>query len=149
VATIEDDGPHLRPEFLRIVRTIDGEMTNLQPGEEVLIIADSRTPANAVGAFFGEAMAFRSPREHDPLGDSAPAIGPDPDRVVPHRYEPADDHETPSMPLVLTIEDSWITDIGGDPLTSERLRNWLAGWAPASRSTTAPSTPTSGSIRGR
>jgi hypothetical protein len=272
MTTIEDDGPHLRPEFLRVVRTIYAEMCNLRAGEEVLIIADSRTPANAVNAFFGEAMAFGArantllvetppppsvqtsiewskttaaattaadlivdlsvgyaPFLADAIDRGARVINPgdgtgaahlqetllrtigavdlpalrretaaiarlitdatvmritsaegtdlsldiaglpgeaddgylwDPDReewksgwqtlppavpgvVLPTGrangvvavdgfilYEPAYDHETPKSPLLLTIEDSWITGIDGDPLTSARLRHWLAGWDP-------------------
>jgi hypothetical protein len=272
MTTVEDDGPHLRPEFLRIVRTIYSEMANLQPGEEVLVIADSRTPANAVSAFFGEAIAFgarantilvetppppsvqtsivwtrtvaAATTTPDLIVDLAvgyssfladaiergarvicPGDGPggahlqetlmrtigavdlpalrqetaviadmisqapvmritsaegtdltidldgltgeaddgylwDPDRaewksswqtlppavpgvVLPKGrtngvvavdgfilYEPAYDHETPKTPLLLSIEDSWITDIGGDPHTSARLRHWLDEWDP-------------------
>lgn len=272
MATIEDDGPHLRPEFLRVVRTIYAEMCNLREGEEVLIIADSRTPANAVSAFFGEALAFGAranailvetppppsvqtsiewskttaaattaadlivdlsigyaPFLADAIDRGARVINPgdgtgaahlqetlmrtigavdlpalrretaaiarliddartmritsdegtdltidvtdlpgeaddgylwDPDTgewksgwqtlppavpgvVLPVGrangviavdgfilYEPAYDHETPSSPLLITVEDSWIVDIGGDPLTSDRLREWLARWNP-------------------
>jgi hypothetical protein len=270
--TIEDDGPHLRPEFLRVVRTIYSEMCNLRSGEEVLIIADSRTPANAVNAFFGEAMTFgarantilvetppppsvqtsiewsrsvaAATTAADLIVDLAvgyssfladaiergarvicPGDGPggahlqetlmrtigavelpalrqetsviadmitgatsmritsdegtdlriaidglsgqaddgylwDPDRgdwksgwqtlppavpgvVLPTGrangviavdgfilYEPAYDHETPKTPLLLTVEGSWITNISGDPLTSDRLRDWLTRWEP-------------------
>ena len=45
-------------------------------------------------------------------------------------YEPSYDHETPKTPLLLTIEESWITGIGGDPMTSDRLRRWLARLGP-------------------
>ena len=272
MTTPTDDGPHLRPEFLRVVRTIFEEMCNLRPGEEVLIIADSRTPANAVNAFFGEAMAFGArantvlvetppppsvqtsiewtrttaaattaadlivdlsvgyaPFLADAIERGARVICPgdgtggghlqetlmrtigavdlpalrretaaiahmithaevmhitsaegtdltlniedlpgeaddgylwDPDGgdwksrwqtlppavpgvVLPKGrangvvavdgfilYEPAYDHETPTTPLLLSVEDSWITGIEGDPLTSSRLRHWLAGWDP-------------------
>ena len=58
MTTPEDDGPHLRPEFLPVVRTIYSEISNLRSGGEVLIIADSRTPSNVVNAFFGEALSF-------------------------------------------------------------------------------------------
>ncbi len=58
MVTVEDDGPHLRPEFIPVVHTIYTEMTNLQPGEEVLIVADSRTPANVVNVFFGVALSL-------------------------------------------------------------------------------------------
>ena len=58
MVTVEDDGPHLRPEFIPVVHTIYTEMSNLRSGEEVVIIADSRTPANVVNAFFGEALSF-------------------------------------------------------------------------------------------
>jgi hypothetical protein len=272
LVTVEDDGPHLRPEFIPIVRTIYTEMTNLQPGEEVLIIADSRTPANVVNVFFGVALSIGA-SAHTLLVKTPPppsvqtsivwsktiaaattvanlivdlsvgyasfladavergariicvgdgtghahlqetlmrTIGAvdlptlrretavisgllsaantmritsaegtdltidieglqgerddgylwDPDMaewksswqtlppavpgvVLPKGrangviavdgfilYEPSYDHETPKTPLLLTIEDSWITDIGGDPLTRDRLRHWLAEWDP-------------------
>jgi len=45
-------------------------------------------------------------------------------------YEPAYNHETPKMPLKIQVKDSWIQGITGDPLTSTRLKNWLASFAP-------------------
>jgi leucyl aminopeptidase (aminopeptidase T) len=48
----------LRPEFIRVVDMIYREMCNLQPGTNVLIISDSRTPPHVVAAFMGGAMAM-------------------------------------------------------------------------------------------
>ena len=48
----------LRPEFIRVVDMIYREMCNLQPGTNVLIISDSRTPPHVVSAFMGGAMAM-------------------------------------------------------------------------------------------
>lgn len=41
-------------------------------------------------------------------------------------YEPAYDHETPSSPVYLTIENGKLVDIQGHPLFAGRLRHWLA-----------------------
>ncbi len=40
-------------------------------------------------------------------------------------YEPAYDHETPTAPVFLTIEDGKIVDVAGQPLFAGRLRHWL------------------------
>jgi leucyl aminopeptidase (aminopeptidase T) len=40
-------------------------------------------------------------------------------------YEPAYDHETPTGPVFVTIEDGKIVDIAGHPLFAGRLRHWL------------------------
>ena len=47
-----------RPELLPIIRRIYEEMCHVQQGERVLIIADSRTPADITNAFFGEALTL-------------------------------------------------------------------------------------------
>lgn len=47
----------LRAEFLQVVDMIYTESCHLQPGTNVLIIADSRTPPYIVSAFMGGAMA--------------------------------------------------------------------------------------------
>ena len=48
----------LRPEFLQVVDMIYRDVCNLQPGTNVLVIADSRTPPHVVSAFMGGAMAM-------------------------------------------------------------------------------------------
>jgi len=48
----------LRPETVQIVHMIYKEMCNLQPGNNVLVISDSRTPPWVVSAFMGGAMSF-------------------------------------------------------------------------------------------
>ena len=48
----------LRAEFICVVDMIYREMCNLQPGTNVLIISDSRTPPHVVSAFMGGAMAM-------------------------------------------------------------------------------------------
>lgn len=48
----------LRAEFIQVVHMIYRDMCNLQPGTNVLIIADSRTPPHVVSAFMGGAMVF-------------------------------------------------------------------------------------------
>jgi hypothetical protein len=48
----------LRPEFLCVVDKMYREMCNLQPGTNVLIISDSRTPPHVVSALMGGAMAM-------------------------------------------------------------------------------------------
>ena len=40
-------------------------------------------------------------------------------------YEPAYDHETPNLPILLTFEHGRIVDIEGEALFRDRLRNWL------------------------
>jgi leucyl aminopeptidase (aminopeptidase T) len=40
-------------------------------------------------------------------------------------YEPAYDHETPSSPVYLTIENGKLVNIEGHPLYAGRLRHWL------------------------
>ncbi len=41
-------------------------------------------------------------------------------------YEPAYDHERPTTPVYLTIEDGRLVNIEGHPLYAGRLRHWLA-----------------------
>jgi leucyl aminopeptidase (aminopeptidase T) len=41
-------------------------------------------------------------------------------------YEPAYDHETPTSPVFLTIENGKLVDVKGHPLFAGRLRHWLA-----------------------
>jgi leucyl aminopeptidase (aminopeptidase T) len=53
-----DGGGYLRAEFIRVVDIIYREQCNLQPGTNVLIIADSRTPRHVISAFMGGAMAL-------------------------------------------------------------------------------------------
>jgi hypothetical protein len=53
-----DGGGHLRPEFIQVVDIIYREQCNLQPGTNVLIIADSRTPRHVISTFMGSAMAM-------------------------------------------------------------------------------------------
>jgi leucyl aminopeptidase (aminopeptidase T) len=60
MAQSTDGGGHLRAEFIRVVDIIYREMANLQPGTNVLIISDSRTPRHVVSAFMGGAMALGS-----------------------------------------------------------------------------------------
>jgi leucyl aminopeptidase (aminopeptidase T) len=40
-------------------------------------------------------------------------------------YEPAYDHESPTSPVYLTIENGKLVDIDGHPLFAGRLRHWL------------------------
>jgi len=40
-------------------------------------------------------------------------------------YEPAYDHETPTEPVYIHIDDGKITKVEGDPLFAGRLREWL------------------------
>lgn len=40
-------------------------------------------------------------------------------------YEPAYDHETPTSPVYLTIENGKLVDVKGHPLFAGRLRHWL------------------------
>jgi leucyl aminopeptidase (aminopeptidase T) len=47
-----------RPEILRVIHVIYQEMAHMQAGDEVLVIADSRTAPDVVNAFFGEALAM-------------------------------------------------------------------------------------------
>jgi len=46
------------PELLAIIRRIYEEMCHVERGERVLIIADSRTPADITNAFFREALTL-------------------------------------------------------------------------------------------
>jgi hypothetical protein len=46
------------PELLAIIRRIYEEMCHVERGERVLIIADSRTPADITNAFFDEGLAL-------------------------------------------------------------------------------------------
>jgi leucyl aminopeptidase (aminopeptidase T) len=48
----------MRSELVPIVATIYAEMANLQPGTDVLVIADSRTDYDIVELFVGQARAF-------------------------------------------------------------------------------------------
>ena len=54
--TQPETSTRLKPEFMVVVDKVYGEMCNLQPGEKVLIISDSRTPRHVVDVFMGLAM---------------------------------------------------------------------------------------------
>lgn len=48
----------MRSELVSIVHTIYTEMANLQPGTDVLVLADSRTAPDDVELFVGQARAL-------------------------------------------------------------------------------------------
>lgn len=48
----------MRAELIPVVHRIYAEMAHLEPGAEVVIIADSRTSPDASAVFFGEALAM-------------------------------------------------------------------------------------------
>lgn len=58
MAQSTESSTSLRAEFVQVVHMIYQDMCNLQPGTNVLIIADSRTPPHVVSAFMGGAMVF-------------------------------------------------------------------------------------------
>ncbi|MBM3347052.1 MAG: hypothetical protein FJY55_11245 [Betaproteobacteria bacterium] len=57
-AITPDISSRLRPELISVVRLILVDVSNLQPGEKVLIITDSRTPDHVVAVFQGVAQSL-------------------------------------------------------------------------------------------
>ncbi|MDA9722031.1 hypothetical protein N9U55_01970 [Luminiphilus sp.] len=55
--TPPETSTNLKPEFIVVVEKIYRDLCNLQPGTNVLIITDSRTPRHVVTVFMGMAMA--------------------------------------------------------------------------------------------
>lgn len=58
MAQTTEASTRLRPETVQIVHMIYTEMCNLQPGTNVLILCDSRTPPWVISTFMGGAMAL-------------------------------------------------------------------------------------------
>jgi hypothetical protein len=57
-AITPDVSSRLRPELISVVRMILVEVCNMQPGDKVLVISDSRTPDHVVAVFQGMAQAL-------------------------------------------------------------------------------------------
>ena len=59
MATVTPDTTtRLKPEFIQVVRIICEEFCNIQPGQNVLIAADARTPENVLATFQGMAQSM-------------------------------------------------------------------------------------------
>ena len=117
----------MRPEFVQLVETIYREMCNLQAGEDVLIITDSRTPHEVAATWMSQAMIEGATASIM----TVPAPPPYPPGVITGPWPRALVDAVDSVDLIIDMSGVWDDFVGAALSRGARMLTASWGWGGA------------------